>query len=58
MGKNMPVEMVVIAIIDSNRFPSAYCLMQGRCFTCKKKPKNIYLKIGITTFNKMLILQR
>jgi len=30
----MSVKLLVIDIIDFNRYPRAKCLMQGRCFIC------------------------
>jgi len=30
----MSVKLFVIVIIDFYRYPSTYCLMQGRCFIC------------------------
>jgi len=30
----MSVKLLVIAIIEFKRYPSTFCLMQGRCFIC------------------------
>ena len=32
----MSVKLLVIVIIDFKRYPSSYCLMQGKCFVCRK----------------------
>jgi len=38
------VKLLVIVIIDFKRYPSTYCLMQGRCFICNnfEKLKKIF----------------
>jgi len=47
----MSVLLLVIVIIDSKRYPSTYCLMQGRSFVATFEiGKNNYCKIRITTF--------
>mgnify|MGYP000140301666 CR=1 FL=1 len=48
----MSVKLLVIVIICVKRYPSKYCLMQGRCVICSdlKFEEKKYLKIRITTF--------
>ena len=41
----------LIVMIACKRFPSTYCLMQGRCFICSNF-WTFYLKIIITALNK------
>jgi len=49
-------KLLVINMIDCKRYPSTYCLMQGRCFICSnfQNLKNIYLKIRINTFKYLM----
>ena len=47
--KIVSVKLLVIVIIYFKRYPSTYCLMQGRCFILATY-KNIYFKIRVTSF--------
>jgi len=49
-------KLLVINMIDFKRYPSTYCLMQGRCFICSnfQNWKNIYLKIRPTTYKYLM----
>jgi len=46
------VKLFVIVIIDSNRYPSTYCLMQGSCFIYSNlnfREKKNHFKIRVTS---------